>query len=651
MPNANYPKMFSEYKIGNVTIPNRLVMAPMGVGYYGEFFEERLIEFYGARARGGIGLVLTENNYVSSFEEDPYPEFMPVPRFDSAKKISRAHAIATRIKEYGGVAGIQLGAGQGRNVDSIKEGFPPMSASPCPVVKYPDVMCKEMTKEDIKAKVDAFERAARLAVQCGFQIIEVHAHSGYLLEQFFSKDLNKRTDEYGGSAENRFRFAKEILEGIRRGAGDKVGVSIRMSVDHKTADGITLEEGLEYCRLAEAAGYDALHLDAGARASLDWTVPSPYLGQTPLVSLAEEAKKVVNIPVITVGSVLMPQDAEDILEKNQADFVAIGRALLADPDWAMKAKTGKADRIRGCIQCSDMCAGNTFTNKCATCSVNPTCGHELEFRMEPADEPKRVTIVGAGPAGIVAGLIAQKRGHEVKILEKSDSVGGNMNIVSLEEDKRGVKNYRNYLRRQAELKKLDIEFNCEATIEKIRETEPDAVVVATGAYLFIPNIPGFRDNDKVYTIKSLYEEAELKGDEKIVILGGGVNGCEVGLALAKQGHKVTIVEMAGTYANGLGLINGFSLKTQMAQNKNITLMLETKCKCIDGDEFICEDKDGNEVRLPYDIVIAASGMKEQNGLGKQVLDEFPEAYLIGDAVVHQRIGEAVHQGFFTGLRI
>lgn len=648
---TKYQHIFSEYKIGNITIPNRLVMAPMGVGYFGEFFEERLIEFYGARARGGIGLVFTENNYVSSFEEDPYPQFMPVPRFDSMKKISRAHAIAQRIKSYGGVPGIQLGAGQGCNADSVIEGRVPKSASACPVVKAPHIMCEEMTVEDIANKVAAFERAAGLALRCGFQVIEVHAHTGYLVEQFLSKNINKRTDQYGGSAENRFRFAKEILEGIRRQVGDQIAVTIRMSVDHMAPGGITLEEGIEYCKLAEQAGYDALHIDAGCHKALDWTVPSPYIGKTPLVSLAREVKKVVNIPVITVGSFLMPQQAEDVLADGDADFVALGRTVLADPDWAKKAKLGKEDEIRGCIQCSEMCAGYTFTNKTATCSVNPLCGRENEIHITPAEEPKRVTIIGGGPAGMVTALVAKKRGHSVKLLEKSDKLGGNMNLISMEECKDGVRNFNNYLKRQIELKHVDVEFNCEATIEKIKATQPDVVVAATGSYLFVPNIPGFVNNEKVVTIKDLYEKTTLKGDEKIVVLGGGVNGCEVGLALAQKGHKVTIIEMMDSFANGLGLINRVSILSQMNANSSITLLPNTKCQCIRGNEVVCEDKDGQEIKLPFDLVIAASGMKSENKLAKEILEEFPEAYMIGDAVKHERIGDAVHQGFFTALKI
>jgi len=645
-----YPNIFSEQKIGNVVIPNRLVMAPMGVGHFGAFFEERLVEFYGARARGGIGLVFTENCYVSSFEEDPYPRFMTVPRFDSTNKISRAHAIAERVKLYGGIPGIQLGAGQGRNADAPVGGPVPKSASPCPVLNAPDIMCEEMSLEDIANKVAAFGRAAELALRCGFQVIEVHAHTGYLLEQFLSKSINKRNDQYGGSAENRFRFPKEILEAIRGKVGNQIAVTIRLSVDHMSEDGITLDEGLEYCKLAEQAGYDALHIDAGCHLKSYWTVPAPYLGKTPLVHLAREVRKVVNIPVITVGSFLMPQDAEDALANGDADFVALGRELLADPDWAKKAKLGKEDEIRGCIQCNEMCAGRPSVSKAATCSVNPLCGHENEIRITPADEPKRVTIIGGGPAGMVTALVAAKRGHTVKLLEKSDKLGGNMNLVSMESCKEGVRNFNNYLKRQMELKRIDVEYHCEATIEKIRETQPDVVVAATGSYLFIPNIPGF-DSEKVVTIKGLYENTKLKGDENIVVLGGGVNGSEVALALANEGHKVTVIEMMDSFANGLSAMNRLAILDLMKAHDNITMLPNTKCKCISGNEVVCENKAGEEIRLPFDLVIAASGMRSENALAKKVLDEFPESYMIGDAIKHERIGDAVHQGFFTGMRI
>ena len=650
MSYSKYKKIFSEGKIGNITIPNRLVMAPMGVGHHGEFFEDRLIEFYGARAKGGIGLIFTENCYVSSVKDDPYPRFMPVPRFDDRRKLSRAHAIARRVKMYGGVPGIQLGAGQGRNADFVDPSNPPASASPCPTMADPSVICREMTVDEIKAKVEAFGRVAAIAKIAEFQVIEVHAHTGYLLEQFLSRQLNHRNDQYGGSPENRFRFAKEILEAIRASVGHDLAVSIRLSVDHKSEDSITLEEGLEYCRLAEQAGYDAVHIDAGCHKAIHWTVPAPYTGKTPLAYLAKEVKKVVNIPVITVGGYLMPEYAEEVLEEGGADFVALGRELLADPDWAKKARLGKEDQIRGCLQCNEMCSGFNSMARTATCSVNPTCGREFEFHYMPkVAEPKRVTIVGAGPAGLVTAIEATNLGHEVTVLEKSGELGGHVNLVAKEECKQGIRNYLNYLKRQVELKNIKVEFNCEADVEKVRATNPDVVVAATGANLFIPPLPGF-DSDKVVTVEGMYE-TDLSDKENIIVVGGGVTGCELAYTLANEGHKVSIIEMMDQFAVGLSAINRCSLLDQMNRAENLTQLPSTKCKCIEGDRMICVDKDGKELEIPFDLVISAVGLKSERTLAMQLDEEFPEVYMIGDAAEVAKIGDAVHQGFFTALKI
>ena len=653
MAHKKYPNIFSEFKIGNIVIPNRLVMSPMGVGHYGAFFEERLVEFYGARARGGLGLILTENCYVDSFEADPYPRFMPVPRFDDKTKISRAHAIAQRVKYYGGVPGIQLGAGQGRNAEGLIPEQPPASSSVMPCLDDPSIMCREMTEADIQRKLDAFERAAGMAVECGFEIIEVHAHSGYLLEQFFNKNINRRTDKYGGNAENRFRFAAEILQAIRKGSGGKVGVSIRLSLDHVCSDGITLEEGLEYCKLAEKAGYDAVHVDAGSRAALEWTVPPPYLGTTPLRKYAKAAKQVVNIPVIAVGGYLMPEEVEDTLASGDADFVALGRAIMADPDWAMKVKLGKEDEIRGCIQCAERCSMYTFFNKAATCSVNPTCGVENDLKLEKTENPKRVTVIGGGPAGMVTALVAKRRGHQVKLLEKSDKLGGNMNIVGMEECKPGVRNYNRYLQRQMEIHNIDVEYNCEATLEKVRETNPDAVVAATGSEIFIPGIPGF-DSEKVVDVKEYHERVKptLKGGEKMVVVGGGITGTEVALALGEKGCDVTLVEYMSDFATDLCYVNRSGLMHQIERHSdNITLMPNTKCVRIEGDTLYCEGKDGSEIKLPFEHVVCCIGLRADDTLAKQLADEYPETYIIGDVKERKKIGDAVQAAFFTGTRL
>ena len=651
MSRKKYPHIFSEGKIGNITIPNRMVMAPMGVGIQNAAaeIEDRMVEFYGERAQGGMGLILVEDCYVSSKEEDPYPLFFSAPRIDSQAKVSAFQAVANRIKMYGCVPGLQLGAGEGRNARQVLPGRMPKTSCRMPTVYSKDIICEEMTKEEISDLVSRFARAARLALMAGFEVVEVHAHSGYLLEQYLSEAINKRTDEYGGSYENRFRICKEIREAIRDAVGDKLGVSIRLSTDHRVPDGITTEEGLEYAKLAEEAGYDAVHVDAGSAKALDWTVPSPYIGKTPLRQYAKLVKERVNIPVITVGSYLMPDEAEEALAAGDADFVALGRPILADPDWVNKALRGQEDLIRGCIQCNERCSEWAFTSKRPTCSVNPMCGFEGTLHITPAQMPRNITIVGGGPAGMVAGLVASRRGHKVTLLEKKNELGGWMNLICKEKGKLGIKNYRKYIINQVEMSNIDVRLGCEATVENVKATNPDAVIAATGSYLFVPDFLG-ATGDNVVTIEQLYDR-KLNGDEKIVVLGGGVNGSEVAMYLAQDGHKVTVVEMTSDFSVNLGIMNRFSIVSELNKNKNITLCPNTKSKCIDGNVLVCENAEGEEIRLPFDLLVSAIGMGSNDELAKKLDEEFNEVYIIGDAEQHLKIGDAVHRGFFTAMKL
>lgn len=651
MSKKKYSHIFSQGKIGKITIPNRMVMAPMGMGIQNAAaeIEERMVEFYGERAQGGMGLILVEDCYVSSKEEDPYPLYFSAPRIDSQAKVSAFQAVANRIKMYGCVPGLQLGAGEGRNARQVLPGRLPKTSCKMPTVYSKDIICEEMTKQEITDLVNRFARAAKLALMAGFEVIEVHAHSGYLLEQFLSEAINKRTDEYGGSHENRFRICTEIRAAIKEAVGDNLGVSIRLSTDHRVPDGITTEEGLEYAKLAEKAGYDAIHVDAGSAKALDWTVPSPYIGRTPLRQYAKLVKEVVNIPVITVGSYLMPEDAEEALAAGDADFVCLGRPILADPNWVNKALRGQEDQIRACIQCNERCSEWAFTSKRPTCSVNPMCGFESTMHIAPADKPRNITIVGGGPAGMVAGLVASRRGHKVTLMEQKDVLGGWMNLICKEKGKLGIKNYRKYIIKQVEDSDIDVRLGCEATLENIKATNPDAVIAATGSYLFVPGFLN-ADSDNIVTIEQLYDR-ELKGDENIVVLGGGVNGSEVAMYLAQDGHKVTVVEMTSEFSANLGLMNRFSIISELNKNENITLMPNTKSKCVEGNVLVCENTAGEEIRLPFDLLISAIGMGSNKELAGQLEEEFNEVYTIGDAELHLKIGDAVHRGFFTALKL
>jgi 2,4-dienoyl-CoA reductase-like NADH-dependent reductase (Old Yellow Enzyme family)/thioredoxin reductase len=648
MPNNNYPNLFSEGQIGKKKIRNRIVMSPMGTGHSGSDHRmtQELIDFYAARAKGGVGMVIIESNVVQT-DIDPFPLIFSAARLDHPNKIGKLTELAEMIKNYDSVPCIQLAIGTGRQADAPALAAP-VSSSACPALADPSIMCRELTHAEIQQLINATAQAAEYALTAGFEAVEIHGHAGYLMDQFLSPDINKRTDEYGGTAAGRFRMAREIRAAIDKRVGNALAVTFRISVDHKTSSGRTLQEGIELCNLIEAAGYDAIHVDAGRYEALPWIFPPAYLGTACMKDLSYAVKQHVKIPVINVGNYTCPEIAEEALTSGCADFIAIGRGLLADSEWANKSRTGRENEIRPCILCNERCIGRIFEGKEITCSVNPECGRESRFTTTKTDIPKRVTVVGGGPAGMETAAIAAKRGHKVILLEKESQLGGQVNLGTSEPFKFAVKNFNEYMKHRVGMMDIDIRLGTEATFESIKATEPDVVVAATGANVFIPPIRGF-DDKRVMTVAGLLN-TPLSGDEKIVIVGGGLIGSETALGLAMKGHKVTLVEMMDDIAKDLMMINRIVLLDQIAKY-GVTVMTGMQCREIIGNEVICADKHGHEIKLSFDIVITATGTRPETELAKKIEENFSEVYVIGDCAKIGKIGDAVHKGYITGTRI
>jgi len=507
-----FNKLFEPGNIGTLEIPNRIVMAPMGTGFAGldGRLGKRHINYYAERAKGGVGLIITTVVKVER-SIDPIDRCsFPIPVLDDNRLIPDFSELADRIHEYGSKVAVQLSLGFGRNADNISSERPPISASAVPSFHDPKVLARELTIEEIRELIKAFGDAAERVKRAGIDAIEIHAHTGYLLDQFMTSLWNKRGDAYGGDLEGRLRLPLEIIEEVRGRLGRDFPLIFRYSADHMIKGGRKIEESKEIAKRLEEAGVDALHIDAGCYEAMPWIFPPEYYEQGCLVHLAEEIKRVVDIPIITVGRISDPEFAEKILEEGRADFIAMGRQLLADSEWPKKVREGKIEDIRRCIACNEGCIGRLFAIKPISCTLNPEVGREGEYRITPALKRKKVLVIGGGPAGMEAARVAGLRGHDVTLCEKTDKLGGLLIPAAMPEFKKDLNHIIKYYSTQLRKLNVKVELNKEVTLETVNEMKPDVVIVATGSTPFIPKIPGINKRIVVKAIDVLLGKVEVK---------------------------------------------------------------------------------------------------------------------------------------------
>ncbi len=645
-----FPKLFSHIKIGDVVLGNRIVMPAMGTNFAENgMVSRRLTDYLARRAEGGAGLIITEAAMVVD-----YP----------GQKLSRFHLNVSRdlfipgledlvdaVHRAGAKVALQL-SHMGRQIHSSFIGAQPVAPSPIPCPVYKEIP-RELTVDEIKSIVGDFVEGARRARDAGFDMVELHACHGYLISEFFSLRSNRRTDAYGGTAENRARFCAEIVEGVKARLGKDFPVIVRMNGHDYIAGGATLEDMKEIAPHLVRAGADALSVSAGVYGSYVATVAPMYEKQGCFAHLASGIKEVVNVPVIAVGRIIDPSMAERILETGQADLVAMGRALIADPDLPHKAQSGLDEDISYCTGCNQGCIDRINMSmmfgetKGITCLVNPCVGRERECELRKADRPKKILVVGAGPAGLETAIVAATRGHRVEVWEKDSRPGGQLSLAGRVPGQEAFADFVAYLERQAGKAGAAISYNRTATAALVSGFSSEAIVVATGA---LPITPSFiKDgNTRLFTAWEILKGKDVAGEQFIVIGGGGV-GLETAHYLAVQGKKVKVLEAMSRVGRDLGPIVSSYLRRMLSQ-EGVEVLLNAEVRSVENNVIHLTREGRQIVYDQLDGIILAVGTRPENSLVES-LSGYPDVHVIGDASRPAKALDAIHEAFDLSLRL
>ena len=655
-----YSKLFSPIKIGSITIKNRFAMAPMGplgLADANGGWNQRGIDYYVERAKGGTGLIITGVTFFDQVVDKQDPSTVPNPLYKPVNFVKTSREMTERIHAYGSKIFLQLSGGFGRVTIPTNVGdIPPIAPSAIPH-RWLDKTCRAITVDEIHAIVKQFGEAAFHAKRAGFDGVQIHAvHEGYLIDQFAISMFNQRTDEYGGSLENRLRFAKEIVEEIKKTCGDDFPVTLRFSVKSMIKDwrvgalpgedfeekGRDTEEGLKAAKLLESYGYDALDTDVGTYDAWWWNHPPMYQKKGLYRGYCKMVKEVVDIPVFCAGRMDNPDMALEAIENGECDVIDLGRPLLADPDYCNKLRCGKITQIRPCISCHEGCMGRVASYSLLNCAVNPQAARERVNAYEPILKKKKVLIVGGGVAGCEAARVLAIRGHQPVVYEKGSRLGGNLipgGAPDFKEDDIALADwYTNELNRLG----VHAHLNTELNEEEIKAMDYDTVILATGSK---PKVFSLGDDSHTYTAEQVLLKQKDAG-KKTVVVGGGLVGCETALWLAQNGIHVTIVEALDKVmaVNGpLCAANKEMLEALLPFN-GVEIITGAKVTEFANGEVKVDTKEGSKT-IMSDSVILSVGYKEENTLYNNLQFDIPDLYLLGDAKKVSNIMYAIWDAF------
>ncbi len=643
-----FAALFKPMSIKGFSIRNRIVLPPMNTNFAEAdgSVNERFTKYYVERGKGGAGLLIVSSAYID-----------PAARKRIGSLLLHDDRFIPKLKEFTdavhvtGAKIFQQLNHNGRLLSSSKELQTAVlggAVGPSPIPhRVTGEIPHVLTVEEIKELTEKFGQAARRAKEAGFDGVELHGSHGYLINQFFSLYSNRRTDEYGGSLKNRMRFPLEIYRRARELTGNDFLICYRLNVHEFEPIETPIQDVIALSKTLEKEGVDLLHYSAGnseTPATLLKLTPS---GSTPrgcYADLIHSVKTNLKVPVIAAGRINTPEIAEQILTEGKADFVATGRALIADPYWPAKAFKGESEDIRRCVGCNQGCMERLVQEKDITCLYNPEVGRE--GRLTPSPVKKRVWVIGGGPGGMEAAAVAALRGNHVELFEKEGELGGQSRLAVIPPGKEEFSGVRDFLIHELKRLKVSIHLKEEVMVDRVLTSRPDVVILATGSIPLIPEISGI-ENENVVTAWEVLEGRDVKN--KVIVVGGGLVGVETSLFLSKKGKQVVLVEMMDDVGRDAGPLNRARLKEELEKTE-IEVRCKTKLLRI-GKKSITVHGEKGEDDIPAETVVLALGAKAQDSLFHVLKDKVSELHVIGDCAAPRKMIEAIHEAYDVAIKI
>jgi 2,4-dienoyl-CoA reductase-like NADH-dependent reductase (Old Yellow Enzyme family)/thioredoxin reductase len=645
-----FPHLFGPARVGSLELPNRIVFAATSSELADRegLVTDDMVEYYVERARGGAGLIVVEATYVDPRGKRLHHNAM----LDDDRYIPGMRRLVDAVHAAGARAALQLNDGGRESVPDVS-GAPPRAPSALPsrfTAVGEGVVPLELTVAEIEELVSRFAAAARRARDAGFDAVELHGAHGYLIGQFLSPESNRRRDGYGGDTRRRARFFVELIEAIKRELGREYPVICRMNGRDLVPGGLELDEAVEIGVRLEAAGADSISVSGGIHASRPYAIiPGMSMPRGCYVPYSEAFKQRLSVPIMAVGRINTPALAEEILASGRADLICLSRALLADPHFPTKARSGQVDRIVPCIACNE-CIATVHRHKGIACTMNPTVSRELEFKrlLATPPQPKRLAVVGGGVAGLAAAITAARRGHTVHLFEADRALGGHLRLAYLPPHREELENALRFFEREIERHPIAVHLDHVFTAADARELRPDAILLATGAESRSPDIPGADLPHVVAGWRIIAGHADTGAN--CVVIGGGLVGMEVADFLAERGKRVILVARSDLLKKAVHADRVYFL--DRIRDLGIEVLTHTKVRDIGPRSVTVEPPSGwPRAFLDVDTVVLCTGYAPRTKLAAELTGLGIPVRLVGDAQGSRKFFEAIEEGTLAAIAL